>query len=116
MTRMPAIFFGHGSPMVALERSDVTRAWRAIAQRIGKPRAIVCVSAHWMTRGTAVTAMAQPRTIHAFGAFTQALFAVRYPAPGDPELAWIGRASCRERVGQYVCVSVVAVSVKKKIK
>ncbi|PZU57632.1 MAG: 4,5-DOPA dioxygenase extradiol [Sphingobium sp.] len=87
MSRLPVVFFGHGSPMVALEKSDTTRAWADIAARIGKPRAILCVSAHWLTRGTAVTAMRQPPTIHDFGAFPQALFDVQYPAPGDPELA-----------------------------
>jgi 4,5-DOPA dioxygenase extradiol len=85
--RIPVIFFGHGSPMVALETSDVTHAWRDLAARIGKPKAILCISAHWQTPGTAVTAMPQPRTIHDFGAFPQALFDVRYPAPGDPDLA-----------------------------
>jgi 4,5-DOPA dioxygenase extradiol len=87
MSRLPIVFYGHGSPMVALDKSDVTRSWNAIAGRIGKPRAILCISAHWQTRGTAVTAMAQPRTIHDFGAFPQALFDVQYPAPGDPGLA-----------------------------
>jgi len=87
MSRLPIIFFGHGSPMVALENSSTTATWKAIADRIGKPKAILCISAHWLTRGTAVTAMAQPRTIHDFGAFPQALFDMRYPAPGDPALA-----------------------------
>ena len=87
MSRTPAIFFGHGSPMVALETSATTATWKAIAERIGRPRAILCISAHWLTRGTAVTAMARPQTIHDFGAFPRALFEVQYPAPGDPGLA-----------------------------
>lgn len=87
MSRLPIVFFGHGSPMVALEKSEVTQSWARTAARIGKPRAILCISAHWLTRGTAVTAMAQPTTIHDFGAFPQALFDVQYPAPGDPALA-----------------------------
>jgi Uncharacterized conserved protein len=87
MSRLPLIFFGHGSPMVALEQSSTTAAWKTIAEGIGKPKAILCISAHWLTRGTAVTAMAQPRTIHDFGAFPQALFDMQYPAPGDPALA-----------------------------
>ena len=92
MSRLPVVFFGHGSPMIALEQSDTTAAWAGIAAEIGKPKAILCISAHWETRGTAVTAMAQPRTIHDFGAFPQALFDMQYPAPGDPELAGRVRA------------------------
>jgi 4,5-DOPA dioxygenase extradiol len=84
---MPAVFLGHGSPMNALETNDFTRAWRDIGARMPRPKAILCVSAHWVTRGAAVTAMAMPRTIHDFGRFPQALFDVRYPAPGDPALA-----------------------------
>jgi len=72
---------------VALEMSEVTRSWAATAARIGKPHAILCISAHWLTRGTAVTAMPRPQTIHDFGAFPQALFDVRYPAPGNPGVA-----------------------------
>lgn len=91
MTRMPVVFFGHGSPMIALETNDTTRSWAATAARIeqlyGRPKAILCISAHWLTRGIAVTAMAAPQTIHDFGAFPQALFDVQYPAPGDPVLA-----------------------------
>ena len=90
--RLPAIFFGHGSPMIALETNATTRSWARIVADIDKPRAILCVSAHWLTQGTAVTAMARPRTIHDFGAFPQALFDVQYPAPGDPGLAQRVRA------------------------
>ncbi|MDR3507565.1 MAG: 4,5-DOPA dioxygenase extradiol [Caulobacteraceae bacterium] len=85
--RMPVVFFGHGSPMIALETNDTTRAWAAIAEAIPRPKAILCVSAHWLTKGVGVTAMDKPRTIHDFGAFPQALFDVQYPAPGAPDLA-----------------------------
>jgi len=88
MARLPAVFFGHGSPTLALETNDTTRAWRAIAEQVGRPKAILAISAHWLTRGVAVTAMARPQTLHDFGRSLPApLFDVQYPAPGDPALA-----------------------------
>lgn len=84
---MPVLFIGHGSPMNAIEDNDFTLGWKAIAKTIPKPKAILCVSAHWETSGTFVTAMEKPKTIHDFGGFPQALFDVQYSAPGSKWLA-----------------------------
>jgi 4,5-DOPA dioxygenase extradiol len=83
----PVIFFGHGNPMNAIERNAYSEGWSAIGKALERPRAVLCVSAHWYLPGTHVTAMDSPRTIHDFGGFPRALHEVKYPAPGDPDLA-----------------------------
>jgi 4,5-DOPA dioxygenase extradiol len=87
-SKAPALFVGHGSPMNAIEDTPSSRGWAEVAARFPKPRAIVAISAHWVTDGVRVMSNAQPKTIHDFGrGFPQALFDVQYPVPGDPALA-----------------------------
>ncbi len=96
--RMPVVFLGHGSPMNAIEDNDYRRSWQALGAQFGlkwpKPQLILCISAHWLTQGWWLTAMARPKTIHDFGGFPKALFDQQYPAPGFPQAA--------QEISQYV--------------
>lgn len=86
-TPMPALFIGHGSPMNAIETNEFTQSWQLLGQKIPTPQAILVISAHWLTKKTHITAMENPKTIHDFGGFPQALFDVQYPAKGNTTLA-----------------------------
>lgn len=84
---MPVLFIGHGSPMNGIEDNEFSRHWSQIAREIPRPSAVLVISAHWLSKGTKITAMDFPQTIHDFGGFPQALFDVQYPAPGSSVIA-----------------------------
>lgn len=96
--RMPVLFVGHGSPMNAIEENEFAAGWRETGKRLPRPSAILCVSAHWQSKGTKVTVMEKPETIHDFGGFPRELYEVQYPAPGSPELAKATKETVRDRV------------------
>lgn len=93
---MPVLFVGHGSPMNGIEDNAFSQTWQSLGREIPRPEAVLVVSAHWLTRGTFVTAMEKPRTIHDFGGFPKELFDVQYPAPGSPAIAETTRTTIQK--------------------
>lgn len=94
--RLPVLFIGHGSPMNAIQDNAFTRSLGELGRVIERPKAILCVSAHWMTEGSWVTHMPKPKTIHDFYGFPKPLFDVQYPAPGSPEFADLIRSEVKD--------------------
>lgn len=86
-SQMPVLFIGHGNPMNAIEDNPFSKMWRALGEELPRPEAVLCISAHWETWGSTVTALDTPRTIHDFGGFPRELYEVQYPARGNPQLA-----------------------------
>src|SRR5436190_1001654 len=95
---MPSLFVGHGNPMNAIVENKFAREWQNVGASLPKPEAMLCISAHWETHGTLVTAMEKPRTIHDFGGFPKELYEVQYPAPGSPVLAIETAKSVKNRI------------------
>jgi len=95
INRMPVLFIGHGSPMNAIEDNEYSRTWKDLGKTLPTPKAVLCISAHWETRGTGVTAMARPRTIHDFYGFPRELNEMQYPAPGSSELVDLVKKSVK---------------------
>lgn len=112
MERMPILFIGHGNPMNAIEDNEFSRAWAAAGESLPMPEAILCVSAHWETRGALVTAMATPKTIYDFYGFPRELYQQQYPAPGSPALARLVQETVRFFADKVAMCSISMRSVR----